>query len=178
MPKYSQNKIKQLLEKSDNALNSDTKGAILEQLVRYLFSRIPGVTFYAANVLDGVRAHELDVVFSNDTRTSDLYFLDFIIITECKNTAKHVGADAVRWFISKLQDRGVKTGVLISLCGITGEYDNCSHAHSEIINALNRDGIKVLVVKREDILSFIETKDLVILLQKKIMTLTIERTIK
>lgn len=178
MARYSQNTVSRLLRESDNAPNSDVKGEKLEELVRYLFDKVPGVSFYAANTLDGVRAHELDVIFSNDQRNSDLYFLDFIIITECKNTANRIGSHDVRWFINKLQDRGVKTGVLISLSGITGEADCQSNAYSEIINALNRDGTKVLVIKRDDILSFSNTGDLVGLIQRKIMKLTIERTIE
>lgn len=178
MAKYSQNKISEILDESDNAPNSDIKGAKLEELVRYLFDKIPGVSFYTANILDGVRAHELDVIFSNDQRISDLHFLDFIIITECKNTETRISSADVRWFINKLQDRGVKTGILISLSGITGEADGQSNAHSEIINALNRDGTKLLVVKRDDITTFTKTGDLVELLQRKIMKLTIERTIE
>ncbi|MCK4297267.1 MAG: restriction endonuclease [Candidatus Marinimicrobia bacterium] len=178
MARYSQNTIVRLLRESDNAPNSYVKGEKLEELVKYLFDKVTGVTFYAANTLDGVRAHELDVIFSNDQRRSDLYFLEFIIITECKNTANRIGSHDVRWFISKLQDRGVKTGLLISLNGITGEADGQISAHSEIINALNRDGTKVLVIMREDILSFSNTNDLVGLLKRKIMKLTIERTIE
>lgn len=178
MAKYSKNTILRLLNESDNAPNSDIKGAKLEELVNYLFSKVPGVTFSAANTLDGVRAHELDVIFKNDQRVSDLYFLDFVIITECKNTANRIGSIDVRWFISKLQDHGVKNGVLISLSGITGEADGISNAHSEILSALNKDGTKVLVVKREDILSFSTTDDLVNLLESKIMKLTIQRTIE
>ena len=178
MARYSQNIITRLLTESDSAPNADVKGAKLEELVRYLFDKVPGVQFYASNTLDGVRAHELDVIFSNDQRRSDLYFLDFIIITECKNTQNPISSHDVRWFISKLQDRGVKTGVLISLSGITGETDGQSNAHSEIINAINRDGTKILVIKRDNILNFSTTNDLVELIQRKIMKLTIERTIE
>jgi hypothetical protein len=178
MAKYSRQKISTLLSQSDNAEISDAKGAILEELVRYLFEKVSGISFYGANILDGVRAHELDVIFSNDQRSSELYFLDFIIITECKNTSDRTGSAEVRWFIDKLQDRGVKTGILISLSGITGESDGVSSAHSEIINALNRDGTRVLVIKRDDIQSFTTSDDLVSLLKRKIMRLTLERTIE
>lgn len=175
---YSQNTINRLLRESDNAPNSDVKGEKLEELVKYLFNKVPGVSFFEANTLDGVRAHELDVIFSNDLRKSDLYFLDFVIITECKSTADRISSRDVRWFISKLQDRGVKTGVLISLSGITGEANGRSNAHSEILNAITRDGIKVLVINRDEILSFSNTGDLVGLLQRRIMTLIIRRTIE
>ncbi len=178
MANYSQNTITRLLNESDNAANVDIKGAKLEELVRYLFSKIPKVSFYAANVLDGVRAHELDVIFTNDVRNSELYFLDFTIITECKNTAARISSAEVGWFVRKLQDRGVSTGILISLSGITGEADGVNNAHSEIINALVRDGIRILVIKRDDIVNFQTTDDLVSLLKKKILKLTIERTIE
>jgi hypothetical protein len=177
MAKYSKAKIAAFLSESDNAPNADEKGAKLEELVRYLFCKIPKVVFYGANILDGVRAHELDVVFDNDTRYSDLYFLDTAIITECKNTANPISSADVGWFIRKLQDRVATSGILISLNGITGEADGVNNAHSEILTALVRDGIRLLVIKRADILSFNSTDDLVELLKRKIMKLTIEKTI-
>lgn len=178
MARYSQTKIARLITESDTAPNTDVKGAKLEELVRYLFCKIRKVTFYGANILDGARAHELDVVFDNDTRHSELYFLDHAIITECKNTANPIGSHQVGWFIRKLQDRFTTSGILISLSGITGEADGVNNAHSEIINALTRDGIRILVIKRDDILGFQTTDDLVELLKRKIMKLTIERTIE
>lgn len=178
MAKYSQTKIARLLRESDNAPTTAVKGAKLEELVKYLFCKVSKVTFYGANILDGVRAHEIDVVFNNDTRSSDLYFLDHAIITECKNTAAPTSSAQVGWFVRKLQDRIATSGILISLNGITGEADGVSNAHSEIINALTRDGIRILVIKRADILAFQDTDDLVALLQRKIMKLTIERTIE
>lgn len=178
MARYSQNTITRLLDESDNAPNVDVKGAKLEELVRYLFDKIPRVSYYDSNVLDGVRAHELDVIFTNDVRNSDLYFLDFTIITECKNTANRIGSHQVGWFVRKLQDRGVSTGILISLSGITGEADGQNNASSEIINALIRDKIKILVIRRADILGFQTTNDLVDLLKRKILRLTIQRTIE
>jgi len=59
---YSKATILRLLNESDNAPNSDVKGDKLEELVKYLFEKVRGVSFHKKNVLDGVRAHELDVV--------------------------------------------------------------------------------------------------------------------
>lgn len=177
MARYSQPKIARLLRQSDNAPNTVVKGRKLEELVRYLFCKIPKVTFYGANILDGVRAHELDVVFNNDTRHSALYFLDYAIITECKNTAHRTSSAQVGWFVRKLQVRNATSGILISLSGITGETDGVNNAHSEITTALFMDGIRILVIRREDIIAFQNTEDLIQLLQRKYMKLTIERTI-
>ena len=146
MAKYSNVYIRKLLNESDTALSADVKGDILEELTKYLFDKVPGVTFHKKNVLDGVRAHELDVVFKNDKRISDLYFLDFVIITECKNTSHRLGSMGVRWFIDKLRDCGVSTGILVSLSGITGVADGVSNAHSEVINAVVRDKVSVLLL--------------------------------
>lgn len=177
MARYSNIKIRKLLDESDSAPTADEKGDILEQLVKYLFDKIPGVRFYKKNVLDGVRAHELDVVFKNDNRVSDLHFLDFVIITECKNTANRLGSMGTRWFIDKLRDCGVSSGILISLSGITGVADGVSNAHSEVINAVIRDKISVLLLTREEIEPLANTDELVELLYDKILSLTIERTV-
>lgn len=178
MARYSQPNIVRLLNESDNAPTNAVRGAKLEELVRYLFCKIPRITFYGANILDGNRAHELDVVFNNDTRQSDLYFLDHAIITECKNTGHRTSSAQVGWFVRKLQDRIATSGILITLSGITGEADGVNNAHSEIISALVRDGIRILVIQRVDILAFQNTDDLVALLQRKFMKLTIEKTIE
>ena len=116
-------------------------------------------------------------MFNNGTRYSDLYFLDHAIITECKNTGHRTTSAQVGWFVRKLQDRNATSGILISLSGITGEANGVNNAHSEISNALVRDGIRILVIRRDDILDFQNTNDLVELLQRKMMKLTIERTI-
>lgn len=177
MARYSQQNIHRLINESDNAVTTTIKGAKLEELVQYIFNKIPGVTFYARNVLDGLRAHELDVVFTNDTTRSKLPFLDYTLITECKNTASRLSGHDTRWFISKLQDRGLSSGILISLSGITGIVDGVSCAHSEVLNALTRDKIKVLLIDRNEIMSLTTTEDLVNILQAKLLRLTIERTL-
>ena len=106
-----------------------------------------------------------------------MYFLDFAIITECKNTASRLGSNDVRWFIDKLVDRGFSAGILISLSGITGVADGRSNAHSEVLHAITRDGVSILLLDRTEILSLSTTIDLVDLLSEKILKLTIERTV-
>ena len=177
MARYSNPYIRRLLLDSDTAPTADAKGDILEELTKYLFDKVRGVSFHKKNVLDGVRAHELDVVFKNDKRISDFYFLDYVIITECKNTANPLGSMGVRWFIDKLRDCGVSSGILISLSGITGVADGISNAHSEVINAVIRDKVTVLLLSRAEIEVLTTTDELVKLLQDKILALTIERTV-
>jgi hypothetical protein len=148
-----------------------------ELLARYLFEKIKGISFYDKNILDEPRAHELDVVFWNLQNQSPLPFLDPAIIVECKNTGRPVGSNAVGWFVRKLQDRGGNHGILIALSGITGARGRTSNAHSEVLNAMMRDRIKILLVTRADITTLTTTDDLVSLLREKYMQLTVRRTV-
>jgi hypothetical protein len=177
MPRYLQRKIRTLLQESDDAPTSDEKGEKLEELTRYLFEKIPGVSFHGKNILDENRAHELDVVFWNATNQSEIGFLDLVLIVECKNTGSPVSSSSVGWFVRKLQDRGVNSAILVALNGITGVADGSSNAYSEVLSALVRDKIKILVVTREEMLAFTHTDDLVELLKKKMMALTLYKTV-
>src|SRR3990172_7606815 len=176
MPKYAQRKIQKLLHESDTAPTADTKGDKLEELTRYLFEKIPGVSFYGKNILDANRAHELDIVFWNPSNQSEIGFLDLVLIVECKNTGNPVSSAALGWFVRKLQDRGANYGILVALNGITGEANGVSNAHSEVLSALVRDRIRILVITRSEIINLGDTNDLIELLRKKIMTLTLYRT--
>jgi hypothetical protein len=50
MPRYSKAKIRALIQQSDNAATADEKGEKLEQLVCYLFEKIPGLHFHDKNI--------------------------------------------------------------------------------------------------------------------------------
>ena len=166
-----------MLQESDTAATVDEKGDKLEQLIRYVFDKVPGVTFYQKNILDQNRAHELDLAFWNLQSQSAICFLDPVIIVECKNTGRPLGGNGVGWFVRKLQDRGVRYGILVSLSGITGQADGHNNAHSEVLSALTRDGIKVLLIDRQELLSLTDTDELVDLLKTKILRLTLYKAI-
>ena len=174
---YSTSAIRRYLQESDTAPTADRKGALLESLAKHLFSKIAGVSFQDKNVLDGPRAHELDVVFWNNQPKSSLFFLGAIIIVECKNTGRPVSARDVGWYVRKLQDNGCDHGILLALSGITGKRDGRSNAYSEVIGALIRDRIRILVLTRTDILSLVQPADLVSLLKQKLLQLTLKRVV-
>ena len=175
MARYSQRRIRTLLAAVDAARTNDARGDALEELGRYLMEKVGGVAFLRRNILDTFRAHELDLAFWNDQRTSLLHFVDAVLIVECKACAAPVGSDEVGWFIRKLQDRGASHGILIALNGLTG-HGNQS-AHSEVLGALIRDRIKILVLTREEILGLSLTSELAELLKEKEMRLTLDRLV-
>jgi Restriction endonuclease len=175
MPRYSRSRIKSMLKKVDLADTADAKGAALEDLASYLFKRIPGVELRERNILDLPRAHELDLAFWNDQKVSDLSFLEAVLIVECKANETPVSSAAVGWFVRKLQDHGAFYGILVALNGITG--DGATSAHSEVLNALNRDRIKILLLSRQEILGLANTNDLTNILQHKLLRLTLHRAV-
>jgi hypothetical protein len=178
MAAYSSRKIDALLAAVDGALTTDAKGTALEELSRYVFERVAGVTCISKNILDGRRAHELDLAFWIDQPRSLLYFLEAILIVECKATGTPVGSDEVGWFVRKLQVRGARYGVLVALTGITGKADGVSSAHSEILDALVRDGIKILMLTRTEISALKDTEGLSNHLRRQLLDLTLQRVVR
>ncbi len=176
MSVYSQNRITQLLNKSDNAENSDAKGRIFEDLVLYLFNKFKGIRLADRNVLDGTGSQELDLLLWNNRIISSFDFLDPIIICECKNEAPPLSSAKVREFVHKLRTRGANSGILISSSGISGQLNGYRFANSVIMDALTMDRIKVIVIDREEILSFSNTDDLFRNISDKYLTLTVRRT--
>ncbi|MGD0799037.1 MAG: restriction endonuclease [Acidobacteriaceae bacterium] len=175
MPRYSRARIEFLLAEVDAAGTSDSKGAALERFARYLFEKVRGVECARQNVLDAPRAHELDLAFWNDQRISQLYFLDAVVIVECKASEMPVGSAEVGWFVRKLQDRGAHFGILVALNGVTGNED--TSAHSEILGALIRDGIKILLVTRSEVVALVDTDGLADILKRKLLRLQLDRAV-
>lgn len=177
MGQYSKRRITQLLDAADKADTADAKGDYLESLVEYVFTKVTGVSLYARNILDGPRAHEINLALYNEATRSQLTFLDPVVFVECKHTGSPTSSRDVGWFVRKLQDRGATAGVLVTLSGITGAADGVSNAHSEVLSALVRDRIKILVLNREELLSLTTTGDLLGLLKEKYLQLVLYKTV-
>jgi hypothetical protein len=178
MAAYSTQKVKALLAAIDGATTSDARGTALEDLSRYLFETVAGVKCVDKNILDGRRAHELDLAFWVDQTRSLLHFLEAVLIVECKATGSPVGSPEVGWFVHKLQVRGARYGILVALSGITGQADGVSSAHSEILDALTKNGIRILLLTRKDIVKFTSTKALSECLKGQLLALTLQRVVR
>ena len=82
------------------------------------------------------------------------------------------------WFVRKLQDRGANVGILVALSGITGAQTGQTSAHHEVVTALTRDKIKILVLSREEVQHLRTTDDLATLLREKYLALTLRLTVQ
>ncbi len=177
MARYSHRRIENFLRLSDNAPNADRKGELLEDLIQYIFEKIPSVTLIDRNFMDGDRSQEIDLAFMNHQSKSPLDFLEAILFVECKNNASSLNSADVRWFIDKVYDRGSSHGIIVALNGITGNPQENNSAHSQILRGLQSYRIKILLITREQLLNLNTTDDLVNLLREKFVSLMLYRTI-
>lgn len=177
MAKLSTIKIRTLLEQSDSAGVADLKGAKLEELASYLFGKLRGLSLYGQNIFNASKSRELDLVFKNDRRTSDLHFMDAFIPIECKNTKQKTTSDQVNWFANKISDIGVRYGILLTLSGVTGDHDRDA-ARYEIQRAKIKLGVCIMVLTRAEILSLRSTYDLARLLEAKFDAICIQEKVE
>jgi hypothetical protein len=126
------------------------RGRALEQLVRFVFSTIPGVLPPVGNVVDFADGGEIDIFFPNKGLHSGLWFLPTAILAECKNWRGRVGAEEIRVFIDRLRERACRAGIFVAANGITGDAESLTAARRHIARALE-DEIRVLVVTLEEL---------------------------
>lgn len=166
-------KIAKLFKKGDNAKTGDAKGAILEEIVAYLFSCVKGIPrkLMKLNSLNHPVSQEVDVTMWNEGLT----FLPNTLIAECKNWMNPVGSGEIDVFVSKLKNRACTVGFLVAASGISGDAAGLRNAHERIANALD-NGIKVIVLTRAELLAVTSPKSLVALLKLKLVLLAARRT--
>jgi hypothetical protein len=164
------------LHDCDNAAGNKARGDALEALCRYLFEAIPDVDYLAKNILDVRKAHELDLAFLAAARRLLVAGFESPLFLECKNFQKRVGTAHVAWFATKLQSRGARAGVLVSLSGITGQGTNNSSVQ-QILDSMTAHSVRIVVLTRSDISSLVSTDDLENLLQSKMLRLITAREV-
>ena len=170
---YDLERIRALFAECDDqgALNA-VRGKALESLVVELFGAIPGVRVEATNSLDVFGAQEIDVGIWNEGHPEGLQGLAQIFLVECKNWNRPVGSLEVAWFDTKLRLRGLSFGVLVAMNGITGNHHSRISAHL-ILSAALHEKRSLVVLTRGDLESLRRPPDLVEMLKRKLMQLTL-----
>jgi len=74
----------ELLTQGDVAANAYQKGRKLEELIAYLFNKIPGVKLYKSNVVNSANSEEVDVAFFNNKQKRGLPFLEYLLLVDVK----------------------------------------------------------------------------------------------
>ena len=175
MPAYSRQSIGRYLKKADAAATNDEKGEIFEDLMEYLFSRVPGVPQVRRNSISVFRSEELDLVVWNDKHPRGLVSLNTWIPVECKTSGRAIGSHDLQVFIAKVERRSLDFGIFVAWHGITGDAASLTGAHDHASTALIK-GIRVIVITRADIERVTSTEDLVALIRTRLCDLIIKRS--
>jgi len=160
------------LARGDVAANTTERGDALEDLIVYIFESIPGISDTHRKVRNPGNVGEIDVAFWNDGAAEGLRGFDTFVLIECKNWAKPVGHDEIVIFHDKLESRGRSLGIMVAASGVTGDATSRTAAHHALFSYL-RTGREIIVLTRCEIAQLADTDDLVKLLIKKRLALTL-----
>jgi hypothetical protein len=169
-------RVAAFLAAGDQAAAATARGRALEDLIVYLFERIPGITVTARNELNAFAAEEIDVAFWNEGDPSGLRQFDHILLVECKNWSGPAGYPELAIFLQKLASRGRPLGIFVAAAGITGDPTGLTAAHSVLAQALLQ-GREIIVMTRREIEQLTDTAQLVRLLKQKRAQLAVSGTI-
>ncbi len=177
MVHLSQNEIAEYLRRGDEATTKDAKGTAFEDLVSYIFGRIPGITIHARDKMDFFKSDEIDIGCRNDRHPYGLAdpVFPFYFPIEGKNWEERVGSKELAWFDRKLQIRCISFGIIVAANGITGDKAELSGAHQIVADALSHDR-RIILLKRKDIEALSDSSELVELIKKKLCELLLFRT--
>jgi hypothetical protein len=164
------------IDTGQNGANTAEQGRALEDLICYLYGLVPGVAITHRNELNAFQTEEIDVALWNDGATGGFFFLPNIILVECKNWSTRVGSAELNWFDSKLRNRGLTFGILVTTLGITGDAADLTAAHAIIAAAL-REGRRLVVLTTAEIAALTDTEQLVRLIKLKLCDLAVKGTV-
>lgn len=174
MGKIDQRFVQEQFLRADQAATTTEQGRLLEDLVCLLFETVPGISITVRNTMNVFETEEVDIAFWNQRRRRQFDFLPHIILVECKNWSRPVGSQEVAYFITQLRDSGEKFGVLVAAKGVTGSSQDLTAARFHIASAL-KEGIRVVVIDREEIEQLTHSDQLIELIQTKLSMLAVRR---
>jgi Restriction endonuclease len=159
-----------------NAATTAEQGRALEDLICYVMGLVPGVAITHRNELNAFDTEEIDVALWNDAAADGFVFLPNIILVECKNWSTRVGSEELAWFDTKLRNRGLTFGILVTTLGITGNAADMTAAHNIVAAAL-RERRQLVVITTNELLALESTDALARLIKLKLCDLAVKGTV-
>lgn len=145
-----------------------SKGKLLENLIKVLFSSVSGLQFMRQNLR--TKSSELDLLYRILASNNPFHemFGQYLVV-ECKAWEKSVGVKEIRSFVGNLQSVNAQGGLLISKKGITGQENEKDILYSklEITKAYHRHGITIALLTEEDLNQINKGENLITLLLKR-----------
>lgn len=176
MPAISRTTVEAYVEAGTNGATTADQGRALEDLICYVFTRVPGISITRRNKMNAFHTEEIDVALWNDGHADGFFFLPNIILAECKNWSSRVSSAELSWFDTKLRSRGLSFGVLMAANGITGDASDITAAHSIVAAAL-REGRRLVVIRSDELLTLTDASQLVRLVKEKLCDLAVKGTV-
>lgn len=139
------------------------KGEALENLVIHLFSSIEGLNVIHKRARG--RTGEIDIILENESTAPFWRELGSPIFVECKNWAKKVGVDQVKSFADDMREKGIKTGTIFAMGGISGGRER-RDANAVVVNNLEK-GRLLIIVTRSDLEKIASGEDPTSVFKKK-----------
>ena len=168
--------VQAFIDAGATATTTVEQGRALENLICYVFERVPGISITLRNEMNAFQTEEIDVALWNNAHPEGLFFLPNIILVEAKNWSQAVGSGEVNWFDSKLRNRGLNFGVLVAKNGITGNADDLTAAHAVVAAAL-REGRRLIVLRTDEVTAISTSEELVRLVKQKLCELAVRGTV-
>jgi hypothetical protein len=165
-----------LLARLDLALTAHDKGRTFEEISAYVFSALEGVEVTHRDAR--MEAEELDLVLWNAQIEAVLRPWDDVILVECKNWSQAIGAPVLDSFIGKLRRRSCTTGILVAANGVTGGFINGDGNEAGaigIMTAALQEGIRVIVITKDDLIALTSVDDLRNLIKHRYCGLYVHR---
>ena len=103
-----------------NPTEINAKGRLLEQVISQIISLVRDLHVVGTRIDDGIQ--EIDIYVRNHNKKYVWADLEGMIFIECKNWADRVRSNEIMVFGQKLENKGLSSGVLVAMNGITGEY--------------------------------------------------------
>ena len=151
--KFEKKKFCIFLDLVENASSNIAKKNTLENLAEYLFNSLEGFSVIKRNYRGP--SEEIDLLVANESKDVFLGSLGTPLAVECRHRKTPASSKDIRDFKGKLEDAGLKSGILITLKGIAGDrYDAVA-----VTREARKAGMSIIVVSMNDLISIGEGKD-------------------
>lgn len=139
--------LKRLLDQVRSASTNKEKKEVLERFTARIVETTDGfeISHKDKRGLDS----EIDLMVINECKQRTLEEMGTPLLVECRNWSVPMPAKAIRDFGTKLKDRNIQTGIIVSTKGVTGNEK--TDAKEAIRIFLTRDNIKILVLDEKDL---------------------------
>jgi hypothetical protein len=141
----------------EHAATTKDAGDRLELLMAYLFAVERGFEVVGPTTSPDCQN---DILIRNRHDDGAIASLGDYLLVECKNWRKPTGASVVREFAGRLRAAKVKTGVLVSKSGITGQNRRSrgEGARETICKEYQQDSTSVLVLNETDLSNLVSAR--------------------